>query len=109
VPCDNNNEDGFEEEQEDISINIMVQNILSFKQIYDYFENAITMAPSKDFKPLGLFQDIDREELNFPLYFLVNFIATKELKSCIKQLLNGNSCTKTIILSHTYQACFLKL
>jgi hypothetical protein len=69
VPCDNNNEDGFEEEQEDISIDIMVQNILSFKQIYDYFENAITMAPCEDFKPLGLSQDIDREELNFPMLF----------------------------------------
>jgi hypothetical protein len=69
VPCDNNNEDGFEEEQEDISIDIMVQNILSFKQIYDYFENAITMAPGEDFKPLGLFQDVDREELNFPMLF----------------------------------------
>jgi len=106
VPCDNNNEDGFEEEQEDT---LMVQNILSFEQIYDYFENAIIVAPCEDFKPLGLFQDIDHEELNFQCYFLVNLIATKELKSCIKQLLNGNSCTKTIILSHTYQTYFLKL
>jgi hypothetical protein len=55
VPCDNNNEDGFEEEQEDISIDIMVQNILSFKKNYDYFENAKTMALGEDFKPLGLF------------------------------------------------------
>jgi len=57
VPCDNNNEDGFEEEQEDISIDIMVQNILSFEQIYDYFENVITVALGEDFKPLGLFQE----------------------------------------------------
>ncbi len=57
MPCDNNNEDGFEEEQEDISIDIMVQNILSFEQIYDYFENVITVALGEDFKPLGLFQE----------------------------------------------------
>jgi hypothetical protein len=69
VPCDNNNEDGFEEEQEDISIDIMVQNILSFEQIYDYFENVIIVVLGKDFKPLGLFQDIHYEELNFPMLF----------------------------------------
>ncbi len=40
VPCDNNNEDGFEEEQKDISTNTMVQNKLSFEQIYEYFENV---------------------------------------------------------------------
>ncbi len=67
MPCDNNNEDGFEEEQEDISIDIMVQNILSFEQIYDYFKNVITVALGEDFKPLGLFQDI--EELNFSMLF----------------------------------------
>ncbi len=39
--CDHNNEDRFEEEQEDILIDTMVQNILSSEQIYDYFENAI--------------------------------------------------------------------
>jgi hypothetical protein len=67
VPCDNNNEDGFEEEQEDISIDIMVQNILSFEQIFNYFKNVIIVTPSEDFKPLGLFQDIHCEELNFPM------------------------------------------
>jgi hypothetical protein len=56
VPCDNNNEDRFEEEQENISIDIMVQDILSFEQIYNYFENVINVAPSKDFKVLGLFK-----------------------------------------------------
>ncbi len=30
-----------------ILIDIMMQNILSFEQIYNYFENAITMAPCK--------------------------------------------------------------
>ncbi len=68
MPCDNNNEDGFEEEQEDISIDIMVLNILSFEQIFNYFQNVIIVTPSKEFKPLGLFQDIHREELNFSFW-----------------------------------------
>jgi hypothetical protein len=51
--CDRNNEDKFEK-QEGILTYIMVQNILSFEQIYDYFENVITMTPGQDFKPLGL-------------------------------------------------------
>jgi hypothetical protein len=55
VPCDINNEDGFEEEQEDISIDTMVRNILSFEQIYNYFENVIIVALGEDFKLLGLF------------------------------------------------------
>jgi hypothetical protein len=38
-----------------------LQNILYSKQIYTYFENAITMALNKDFKLLGLFQDIHWE------------------------------------------------
>jgi hypothetical protein len=41
----------------------MVQNKLSFEQIYDYFENVIIVALGKDFKPLGLFKDIHCEEL----------------------------------------------
>jgi len=40
----------------------MVQNIFSIEQIYYYFENAITMAPSENFKLLGLFQDIHCEK-----------------------------------------------
>jgi hypothetical protein len=47
----------------------MVQNILSFEQIYDYFENVVTVAPCQDFKPLGLFQDPHCEKLNFPTLF----------------------------------------
>ncbi len=108
MPCDNNNEDGFEKEQKNILIKTMVQNILSFEQIYNYFENAITMSPCKDFKLLGLFEDIHYEELNFQHYFLVNLKVTKELKCHIKKLLNENSCIKTMILPHTYQICFLK-
>ncbi len=49
--CDHNNEDRFEEEQENVLINTMVQNILSSKQIYDYFENIVTMALGQYFKP----------------------------------------------------------
>jgi hypothetical protein len=45
--CDHNNEDRCEEEQEDILIDTMVQNILSSEQIYNYFENVITMAIPK--------------------------------------------------------------
>ncbi len=53
---DHNNEDRFEEQQKDISIDTMVQNTLPSEQIYDYFENVVTMAPSQDFKSLGLFK-----------------------------------------------------
>jgi hypothetical protein len=67
--CDHNNEGRFEEEQEDILTDTMVQNILSSKQIYDYFENVVTVAPGQDFKPLGLFQDPHCEELDFPTLF----------------------------------------
>jgi hypothetical protein len=70
VPCDNYNEDEFEEKQEeDISIHPMVQNILSSEQIYDYFENVILVALGKEFKPLGLFQDIHCEDLKFSTLF----------------------------------------
>jgi hypothetical protein len=70
VPCDNYNEDEFEEEQEeDISIHPMVQNTLSFEQIYDYFENDILVALGKEFKLLGLFQGIQCEELKFSTLF----------------------------------------
>ncbi len=54
--CDHNNEDRFEEEQKDISIDTMVQNTLSFEKIYDYFKNAVTMALGQNFKSLGLFK-----------------------------------------------------
>jgi hypothetical protein len=59
--CDRNNEDRFEEKQEDILINTMMQNILSSKQIYDYFENVVIVALSQHFKPLELFQNLHYE------------------------------------------------
>jgi hypothetical protein len=55
--CDHNNEDRIEEEQKNILTDIMVQNILFSKQIYDYFENVVIVAPSQNFKALGFFQD----------------------------------------------------
>jgi hypothetical protein len=67
--CDHNNEDRFEEEQENILINTMVQNILSSEQIYAYFENHVTMALGQDFKLFGVFQDPHCEELNFLTLF----------------------------------------
>jgi hypothetical protein len=66
---DHNNEVRFEEEQEDILTNTMVQNMLSSEQIYDYFENVVIVALGQYFKPLGLFQDPHCEELNFPTLF----------------------------------------
>ncbi len=39
--CDENNEDLFEEKLKDILMDIMVQNILFSKNIYDYFEIVI--------------------------------------------------------------------
>jgi hypothetical protein len=78
--CDHSNEDRFEEEQEDILIDTMVQNILSSEQIYDYFENVVTMVPSQYFKPLGLFQDPHCEELNFPTLFFGQFCSNQGIK-----------------------------
>jgi hypothetical protein len=59
--CNHDNEDTFEEEQEVILINTMMQNILSSKQIYDYFENVVIVALSQHFKPLELFQNLHYE------------------------------------------------
>ncbi len=56
-------------DQKDILIDKMVQNILSSKQIYDYFESVVTVALGQNFKPLGLFQDPHCEKLNFPTLF----------------------------------------
>ncbi len=49
VPYDNNNENIFENEQEDIATQTMVQNILSFEQIYDYFKNVMIVHQAKIF------------------------------------------------------------
>ncbi len=78
--CDHNNEDRFEEEEEEILINIVVQNILYSEQIYDYFENDVTMAPSQNFKPLGLFQDPHCEELKFLTLFFGQLHSNQGIK-----------------------------
>jgi len=58
----------------------MVQNILSSKNIYDYFENVVIVAPGQDFKPLGLFQDPHFEELNFPTLFFGQSLNNQGIK-----------------------------
>jgi hypothetical protein len=45
------------------------------KTNYDYFENAIIVAPNQDFTPLGLFQDVHWEELIFSTLFIVYLVA----------------------------------
>jgi hypothetical protein len=44
----------------------VLQSILIPNQIYDYYENTITIAQNKDSKPLGLFQDAHNEKNIFP-------------------------------------------
>jgi hypothetical protein len=56
----------------------MVQNILSSEQIYDYFENVVTVALGQDFKPLGFFQNPHCEKLNFLTLFFGQPVATNE-------------------------------
>ncbi len=72
-------------------------------------ENIITMAPNQDYKPLGLFQDQNNKECNYPTFFFECF---KNLQFwpnfSIKILLNGNSCIKVIDLLDTYQTYFLR-
>jgi hypothetical protein len=106
VPCDNNNENGFEEEPKDISTNTMVQNKLSFEQIYNYFENVIIVAFGEDFKPLGLFKDIHCEKLKFSTLFFGQPCSNQRTKMLYQTLFNGNSCIKTMILLDTYQPSF---
>jgi hypothetical protein len=48
--------DKFEEILENVTIDNLVQVFLSTNQIMSN-ENVITMAPSQDYKPLGLFKD----------------------------------------------------
>jgi hypothetical protein len=72
----------------------MMQNILSFEQIYNYFENAITMAPCKKNQLLGLFQDIHYKELNFPTLFFSQPQSNQGTKMSYQKILNGNSCIK---------------
>ncbi len=81
--CDHNNEDKLEEKQEDILTYTMVQNI-SFEQIYDYFENAITMYWAKISNHWALFKMPIAKNCTFLHCFLDNFLATKKQKLSIK-------------------------
>jgi hypothetical protein len=87
----------------------MVQNILSSKQIYDYFENVVTMAPSQDFKPLGPFQDPHCEELNFLTFFFGQPRSNQGIKMFYQMIIHWELLHKNPNLSHIYQICFKKL
>jgi hypothetical protein len=60
--------DKFEETTKKLAINTLVQNFLSFDQTMND-ENIITMAPSQDYKPLGLFQDQNSKKCKYPTLF----------------------------------------
>jgi hypothetical protein len=107
--CDHNNEDRFEEEQEDILIDTMVQNILSSKQIYNYFENAITMALGQDFKPLGLFQDLHCEELNSPTLFFGQPHSNQGIKMSYQMIVQWEFLHKNHNFATHVPIYFLKL
>jgi len=62
--------DKFEETTKKLAIDTLVQNFLSLDQIMND-ENIITMAPSQDYKPLGLFQDQSNKKCNYPTFFWI--------------------------------------
>jgi hypothetical protein len=87
----------------------MVQNILSFEQIYDYFENVVTMALGQYFKPLKLFQDPHCEELNFPTLFFGQPRSNQGIKMSYQmitqwELLHKNHNFATHILNLFFKA-----
>jgi hypothetical protein len=84
----------------------MVQNKLSFEQIYDYFENVIIVALGEDFKPLGLFKDIHCEKLKISTLFFGQPCSNQRIKMLYQTLFNGNSYIKPTILLDTNQTCF---
>ena len=69
---DNPNEDNFEEECEDFPSETLVHNFLNSHKIYD-FGSLISIAPSQEYSPLGIFKDKYSEELNY-------FMATHVMK-----------------------------
>jgi hypothetical protein len=106
MPCNNSNEEGFEKKQENRSIGIMVQNILSLEQNYDYFENAIIVAPSQNFKPFWVISKMFIVKNSIlQNYFLVNFVVVKESKYHMKQLLNGELLYKSHIFATHIPIC----
>jgi len=100
--------DKFEEIIEKLATNILVQNFLLLDQIMNN-ENIIIAAPSQDYKPLGLFQDQNNEDCNYPPLFFGMFQKPSIMANFnIKILLNGNLCIKIIDLIDTYQNYFLR-
>lgn len=63
------NEDGFEEIQENICTVTLVQNVLTTEQPTNLHNQLLVVAPGQGSKPLGLFQDVHSEKLNFPTFF----------------------------------------
>ncbi len=62
--------DNFEEVIENAPTNSLVQKFLEAKQIFDQeYESPICVAPSEDYQPLRLFQDVKCEEYNYPTLF----------------------------------------
>jgi len=82
--------DKFEEIFENSSIDNLMQFFLSTDQIMSD-ENVITMAPSQDYKPLGLFKDPNNKECNYPtLFFGMPRKLSILARFNIKILLNGS-------------------
>jgi hypothetical protein len=65
---DNSNVDNFEEDIENPPSETLVHNFLDSKKIYD-FENLMSIAPSQEYSPIGIFKDKNSEELNYPTLF----------------------------------------
>jgi hypothetical protein len=56
----------------------VLQSILVPNQIYDYYENTITIARNKDSKTLGLFQDAHNEKTYFLTLLFINLEMCKK-------------------------------
>jgi len=66
LPCQTNN---FKEVFDDVTTNSLNQNFLTSNQIDD---EILSITPSQDYKPLGLFHDQHGEEFNYPTLFFGN-------------------------------------
>jgi hypothetical protein len=58
----------FEEIQKHIAIDSLIKSILSSNEIHDDHENMLSLAPSKELKPLCPYQDIQSEKINFLIF-----------------------------------------
>ncbi len=62
-----NNTDDFEEVIESTPTNSLIQNFLKTKQIFDQeHQSFICIILSEEYRPLGLFWDVNFEEYNYP-------------------------------------------